>query len=78
MTIPTQVRPSGFTDHAFDFSCTIDRPWGEVWDWLLEPDTFVKGQFWLFGSSSSTLRRRTDRWPEASTSGRSTPTTVRS
>ncbi|MEE2718287.1 MAG: hypothetical protein VX727_00685 [Planctomycetota bacterium] len=48
MTIPPQVRPSGFTDHAFDFSCTIDRPWGEVWDWLLEPDTFVKGQFWPF------------------------------
>ena len=48
MTIPPQVRPSGFTDHAFDFSCTIDRPWGVVWDWLLEPDTFVKGQFWPF------------------------------
>ncbi len=48
MSIPTQVRPSGFNDHVFDYSCTIDRPWKTVWSWLLEPDTFVKGQFWPF------------------------------
>lgn len=43
---PGDGAPPSFRRHRFERSFHVDLPVEEVWDWLNDPETFVKGQVW--------------------------------
>lgn len=47
MTLP-QVRPPGFKAHVHEHVVEVNHPWTVAWDWLHDPDTFIKGQPWPY------------------------------
>lgn len=43
-----QPPPPGFITHVYEFSVNVKSSEAEVWKWLNDPDTFIKGQVWPF------------------------------
>ncbi len=41
---PPHPRPPGFVAHRFENNFTVAAPRARVWDWLEDPDTFIRGQ----------------------------------
>lgn len=46
MNPPSAFVPVGFEPHVFERTFVVDRPFRPVWDWLMKPETFTKGQVW--------------------------------
>lgn len=46
--VPPNACPPGFARHAFEHAFRIDAARADVWAWLEDPDTFVRGQIWPF------------------------------
>ncbi|MAD19333.1 MAG: hypothetical protein CMJ52_03820 [Planctomycetaceae bacterium] len=48
MTIPSQDCPPRFQRHRYRHAFEIEGAWRAVWNWLMTPDTFTKGQPWPY------------------------------
>lgn len=45
-TIPAQSCPSRFVPHTVEREYVIERSLAATWWWLMQPETFTKGQLW--------------------------------
>ena len=46
--IPVQSCPDGFRTHVFEKTFHLDRNWQTAWHWLMQTETFTRGQIWPY------------------------------
>ena len=46
--IPSQTCPDDFRTHVFEKTFDVSCHWELAWNWLMQPETFTKGQIWPY------------------------------